>query len=325
MAVLAVLTLPIFAQEDLGKTGNASINEVTNGIYLYRNRGGNILIAEDRESVLVVDTQFDDIAEELLEQIEKIAGKKPVKFVINTHHHADHTGGNARLAEEGAIVVAQENTRKRLLELITEASKNREKINPEMFPVLTFNKDLTFHFAGQEVEVRALPGGHTDGDAVVYFKKNNVIHAGDAFVNGSYPYFDLASGGSIPGYQEGLQIIAKMIDDNTEVMPGHGPLGSKRDVLYLQNMLNQVYKRVRLEYLKKRTLEEILAMTDITAEFDKKGFGDGFITRERFIESIVNDLKSEYDFEEIERQKERFKEAQQRANLINQKNKGGGR
>lgn len=324
LAALMFWSATTFSQEDQGKAGNASINEIKNDIYLYRNRGGNILIANGKESVMVVDTQFDELADELMDEIKKIAGKKPIQYVINTHHHGDHTGGNSKLAQEGAIVVAQAKTRARLIEQMTKDDKSRKQMRPEILPVITFKNDVSFHFKGQEIEVKALPGGHTDGDAVVFFKKSNVIHTGDAFVNSSYPYFDTTSGGSIAGYQEGLGKILEMIDDNTAVMPGHGPMGTKRDVLYLQNMLNQVYKRVRLEHLKKKSLEEIQAMTDITAEFDKKGFGDGFITRERFIESIVNDLKNDYDFDEIEKQKARFKEAQKRANLLDEKNKGGG-
>jgi len=324
LAAFMLWSATFYSQEDLGKAGNASVNQIKNDIYLYRNRGGNILIANGKESVMVVDTQFDELAEELMDEIKKIAGKKPIQYVINTHHHGDHTGGNSKLAKEGAIVVAQANTRTRLIEQMTKDDKSRKQIREDILPVITFKNDVSFHFQGQEVEVKALPGGHTDGDAVVYFKGSNVMHTGDAFVNNSYPYFDTTSGGSIAGYQEGLAMILGMIDDNTAVMPGHGPMGSKRDVLYLQNMLNQVYKRVRLEHLKKKSLEEILAMTDITAEFDKKGFGEGYITRERFIESIVNDLKTEYDFDEIERQKARFQEAQKRASLLDEKNKGGG-
>lgn len=325
LAALAVFSIPALAQEDLGKKGNASINEVANSIYLYKNRGGNILIAEAKDDILVVDTQYEDLADELLDEIRKIAEKKQIAFVINTNHDSDNTGANAQLTQQGAVIVAHENTRKRLMQIMQEAENNRRKVDEKLLPAITFSQDMTFHFNGQEVLLKALPGGHTDGDVIVFFKGSNVIHTGDVFLNGKYPYFDTASGGSVKGLQEGLAAILNMIDDNTRVIPGHGAMCSKPDVLYFQNMLNRVYKRVRLEYLKKKSLEEIQAMTDITAEFDKRGFGDGNTSREQFIESLVNDLKQDYDFDEIERQKERFKEAQKRANLLNAKNKGGGR
>ena len=313
MLFFAVLTLT--AQTDEGKSSDSKIIEVTKGIYMYQNKGGNIGLSIGNDGVFMIDDQFEDISEELLKDIKRISKKKP-QFVINTHHHGDHTGGNVALAKEGAIIISHENVRNRLKEYMETAEV---KVDEAIMPIITFTENMTFHYNGEDILVFHVHSAHTDGDAMVYFPKSNVIHSGDAFVQGRYPYIDVKSGGTVEGYIEGLERLSMLMDSQTKIIPGHGDIASMKDVRELLNLLNQSLKRVTFHHLNGKTEAQILAMTDITAAYDEKGFGDGFIDRVKFLKSIYTDVTKKYDPRDMEEKRERYNEMKKKIEEQNKK------
>jgi len=315
--VMVFTVLAVSAQTDEGKSSDSKMIEVQKGIYMYQNKGGNIGLSIGNDGVFMIDDQFADIAEEILKDIKRVAKKKP-QFIINTHHHGDHTGGNVTMAKEGAIIISHENVRKRLKEYMETAEV---KVDEAIMPIITFTENMTFHYNGEEILVFHVHSAHTDGDAMVYFTKSNVLHSGDAFVQGRYPYIDAKGGGTVEGYIEGLESLSMMIDSQTKIIPGHGDIAAMKDVRELANLLNQALKKVSFHHLNGKTEAQILAMTDITAAYDAKGFGDGFIDREKFLKSIYADVIKKYDPRDMEEKREQYNEMKKK--IEEQKKKTG--
>lgn len=286
--------LPFFstAQEDLGKKSNIKVTQISPKIYMLKARGGNIGLSIGEDGVFMIDDQFADLSEDILAEIKKFTDK-PVKFLVNTHHHGDHTGGNVNMAKEGAIIFAQENVRERLLAHIEKSRKEGKKIEEEILPIITFPEDISFHFNGEEIKVFYVGNAHTDGDAMVYFTQSNVLHTGDAFFAKRYPYIDLNSGGSVEGYIEALDKVYKMINDDTKIIPGHGDVAERKDLFYTKNMLNRILKQVSVHHYEELSLQEIQNIPEITQAYDEKGFGDYFITRERILEIVYNEVSKQ--------------------------------
>lgn len=282
----------INSQTDDGRASDSKLIEVSKGIYLYQNRGGNIGISIGPDGIFMIDDQYEEITEDLLKDLKKLS-KDDVDFVINTHHHGDHTGGNANMVKEGATIISHSNVRKRLQDYLAENSS--VKIDERILPTLTFHNDITFHYNREEIYVFHIEKAHTDGDVIVHFKGSNVVHTGDAFVNGQYPFIDSRNGGSVQGYIDGIETILSTIDKDTKVIPGHGNIANYQDVRAMGSLLTNAWKRVAYHFLKGKSEQEILRMTDITKEYDDKGFGDGYITRERFLKSIYDEVAVAYD------------------------------
>lgn len=289
--------LTVFAQTDGGKKVNTKLIKVSNKIYALQGQGGNIGLSVGADGVFMIDDQFADGIEQIQNDIKKVSNK-PVRFLVNTHFHGDHTGGNPAMAQSGAIIISQENVRTRLKEVIAKESK---KIADEALPIITFTEDLTFYFNGEKIYVFHVHNAHTDGDAMVYFTESNVLHTGDVFFNGKYPYIDLDHGGSIKGYIAGLDRALMVINEDTKIIPGHGPVGTYKDLIDTRDMLSILYKRVYNQYLGKKTEEAVAQMADLTAEYDEKGFGDGFIKTDVFLKTIYNDIARELTKEAQER------------------------
>jgi glyoxylase-like metal-dependent hydrolase (beta-lactamase superfamily II) len=285
---------PIFAQSDNGEKTNTKLVKINNKIYMLQGKGGNIGLNFGNDGVFMVDDQFADDFEEIQKQIKKVSDK-PVRFLVNTHFHGDHTGGNAAMAKTGAVIFSQENVRDRLKAMIQRDSKT---ISQEALPIVTFAEDLTFHINGEKVYVFHVHHAHTDGDAMVYFTDSNVLHTGDVFFNGKYPFIDLDNGGSLEGTIEAIGKALMLINEDTKIIPGHGNLGSYKDLQEAENVLSIVFKRVYSQYVNKKTEEEIVKMTDLTTEFDAKGYGDGFINTEDFLRMVYKSVAA--DRKEIE-------------------------
>ena len=197
-----------------------------NGTYMLVGKGGNIGLSVGDDGVLLIDSQFEQLTGKILSAIYNKITDKPVKFVINTHWHQDHTGGNENLVNNGSIVIAHENVRERLsTEQFVDFLNREYKPAPiNTLPTITYNDSITFYFGDDKIDLYHLPNAHTDGDSIIYFNKRNVIHTGDVYVNGRYPFIDHSSGGSIDGIIKGIEKIISLIDNETKIIPGHGLL-----------------------------------------------------------------------------------------------------
>lgn len=259
------------------------------GVYVLYGAGGNIGVAIGPDAVFVVDDQFAPLTPKIQAAIAALTDK-PVRFVLNTHWHYDHTGGNENMGKAGAILVAHDNVRRRMSTRQFIAFAKREVLpSPEgALPVVTFNDGVTFHINGDEIAVIHLPTAHTDGDAAVHFRRANVVHMGDVFFRG-FPYADISSGGSISGILAGVDRILTLINDSTKVIPGHGAATDKATLRAYRDMIATVHDRIRKQVRAKATLEQVIASKP-TAEFDA-AFGSGFIKPADFISFVYDDAK----------------------------------
>jgi len=262
--------------------------KVTNQIYMLKGSGGNIGLFIGEDAVFMIDDQFAPLTPKILEAIKKITSKK-VSYLINTHWHGDHAGGNENMGKEGALIFAQENVRKRM-STPTKRGNRTIPASPKIaLPVITFDKDISFHLNGDDVLVTHIHHAHTDGDALIYFANNNVLHTGDSFFQGKFPYIDLNSGGSIDGYIEGIQKMILITDENTKIIPGHGNVASKADLKIYLKMLTTLKERVLVEIKKGKTLEDVKENANITKGYESFS---GWITEERIRTTIYTSLTS---------------------------------
>ncbi len=293
LVLLALLVPGMGAQgeeQDFDKV-QIQTNKVAEGVYMLIGRGGNIGVSVGQDSVFMIDGQYAPLTDKIRAAIAAISDK-PIQFVINTHWHQDHTNGNENLAKAGAVIIAHENVRKRLS---TEQSvaffKTTVPPSPKpALPVMTFTRDVTFHLNGDEIHVFHVEPAHTDGDAVIYFQKTNVMHMGDLYFEGMYPFIDLSAGGSIDGMIRALDQLLPMIDGNTRVIPGHGPLSNKAGLQAYRNMLAAVRDRIAQQIQAGKTLQEVLASKP-TQEYDT-AMGHGFLKPEDFVEIVYTSLNT---------------------------------
>jgi cyclase len=263
---------------------------VAGSVSMLQGSGGNIAVLVGPDGVLIVDDEYAPLVPKIKAAVAKLS-PKPIRFVVNTHWHGDHTGGNALLGTDGAVIVAQDNVYKRLsTEQMNGFSKKTMPAAPAAaLPLVTYADGVTFRFDGEEVQVLHVAPAHTDGDSVIWFKKANVVHMGDNFFNGLYPFIDFGSGGSIDGMVADVDLILGRIDDSTKVIPGHGPLASKADLKKFRDMLATISGRVKKAIQDGKTLDQIIAMKP-TAEFDA-AWGHGFLKPEDFVGLVYSGLK----------------------------------
>lgn len=284
-----LLSTAALAQDDNGEKNNTKLVKITNKIYMLQGKGGNIGLNFGNDGVFMIDDQFAEDFEEIQKQVKKLSNA-PVRFLVNTHFHGDHTGGNAAMAATGATIFSQENVRARLQAMTQQDSKT---ISQEALPIVTFSEDLTFHINGEKILVFHVHNAHTDGDAMVYFTGSNVLHTGDVFFNGKYPFIDIENGGSLKGTVEAIGKALMLINEDTKIIPGHGNVGNYRDLQNAENVLSTVYKRVYTHYVNKKTVDEVTKMADLTQEFDAKGYGSGFISTEDFLKMLYKSVALE--------------------------------
>jgi cyclase len=250
---------------------NVTINttKLTDSIYMLEGSGGNIAVSVGQDGVFIVDDQFAPLTVKIKEAISKISDK-PIKFVINTHWHSDHTGGNENLGELGAIIISHDNVRKRLSSDQVSEFFNRTvpALSEKGLPIVTFSNNITIYQNGDEVRIVHVDNGHTDGDSIVYFTKNNVIHVGDDFNDKSYPFIDISSSGSIDGLISSLETISSTINDETQVISGHTGIYNKTKVNDFTNMLKDIRDQVSQMKGEGQSLDQIIA-SNITATYDQ--------------------------------------------------------
>lgn len=259
--------------------------KVSDGIYMLMGMGGNIGVSTGEDGVFMIDDQFAPLTAKIKTAIEKISDK-PIRFVINTHWHVDHTGGNENLGNEGIVIVAHDNVRERMTkDNFIKAFNKQVPAAPEVaLPVITFNDRVTFHLNEQEIQVVHRSNAHTDGDSMVIFKSANVIHMGDTFFNGLYPFIDASSKGSIKGVIDTANHVLAMVDDKTKIIPGHGPLGDKKALIEYRDMLLTVRDRMQTLIDQGKTIKEIIALKP-NADLDKT-WGNGFLNPDAFLTTL---------------------------------------
>jgi glyoxylase-like metal-dependent hydrolase (beta-lactamase superfamily II) len=260
------------------------VSEAAPGIYMLDGANGfsstmTLLVGE--EHVLLIDDGMAPITADLMETIAELAGRR-ADFVVNTHVHGDHIGSNAALAEDGTIVFAHDNIRKRLVEDPTSAGGETG------LPIVTFDDSVTFHVNGQQAYVFHVAAAHTDGDAVIRFRDANVIAAGDLHFNYMFPFIDLDSGGTVDGFIAGQRRIIDMADDDTVIIPGHGELASKADLQAAVDMLVEAAARVGNLVARGLSQEEVLAANPLADYHDTWNWG--FITTERMTNTLYRSI-----------------------------------
>lgn len=261
--------------------------KLSNNVYMLVGQGGNIGISVGDEGVFVIDDQFAPLTSKILEAIKKISDK-PINFLVNTHYHGDHTGGNVNMANVGAKIIAHNNVRKRLV----ETPKRDGSMNPkEALPIITFNDKMNLYINSDQVAIFHVDNAHTDGDALLYFTNSNVLHTGDTYFNGRYPYIDLNSGGSVNGYIDAVKKGLILVDDNTKIIPGHGKLSNKTEYVTFLKMLETLRTNVLAEINKGKTEDEVAADTTITEAYDALDYGSGFISSEKIRQTFYKSLK----------------------------------
>lgn len=252
----ACLASPALAQRDFSAVEIKSI-EVAPGIYMLEGAGGNIGLSVGPDGPFMIDDQFAPLSAKIEAAVAALSDKK-VRFLVNTHWHGDHAGGNEPFRAAGAVIVAHDNVRKRLKEGL-KASKFETPPAPDgALPVITFSEATTFFWNGEEIRIKHPAPAHTDGDAIVHFIDADVVHMGDVFFNGRYPFIDVDSGGSIDGFITAQEAVLATIDDDTKIIPGHGPLSNKAELAAATAMLKDV--RARVKALVERGLDEEAAV-----------------------------------------------------------------
>ncbi|WP_433928870.1 MBL fold metallo-hydrolase [Sorangium cellulosum] len=289
-AASASATPPPAADDEFAKV-EIKVEKVAGAIYMLEGSGGNIAVSVGEDGIVIVDDQFAPLAPKIKEALKGITDR-PVRFVLNTHWHFDHTGGNAVFGA-GAPIVAHENVRKRLASggpKLTVGDRTIEAIPPapkEALPVLTFQDKVSIHLNGEEIRALHIASGHTDGDTVVHFTKSNVVHMGDDFVTYGFPFVDLVSGGSVKGLIAALDRMVKELPADVKVIPGHGKVSGIEDMKKLSAALKECVRLIEAEVKKKRTLKQIQE-AKVLAKYD--ALGKGFISADAFIEVVFKEL-----------------------------------
>jgi glyoxylase-like metal-dependent hydrolase (beta-lactamase superfamily II) len=241
-------------------------SKLTESIYMLEGSGGgNIGLCIGKDGTFMIDDHYAPLTGKIKDAIAKLTDK-PVQFIINTHWHGDHSGGNENFGGEGAIIVSQENSRKRMEadQFFGLPPHTQAAYSPAGLPKITFTQSMTFYYNGETIQIFHIADAHTDGDGIIYFKKSDVIHMGDVFVRYGFPFIDEPNGGNINGMIETIDSVINRISENTKIIPGHGQLSSKKDLVEYNNMLRAIRGRVKKLMDEGKTMEQIIAADPLT-------------------------------------------------------------
>ena len=294
LAILLVLGVAGLARAQFPDLATVEIQaqKLADGIYMLTGAGGNMGVSVGDDGVFLVDAQFAALPPKIEASIRKLSDQ-PIRFVLNTHLHHDHTGGNENLGKAGATIVGHHTVRERM---------SREQFNPYVdvrtpphlhhaMPLLTYSEDMVFHVNGHDIRVHHIGPAHTDGDSLIHFRAANILHTGDVFVHSMYPFVDVTSGGSIDGILAFCDEVLALADDQTQIIPGHGPVSTRADVQAFRNVVQAARDRIAALLSQGKTLEETIA-ADPLAEYNAE-WGDGFLPPERFITFVYLSLGGE--------------------------------
>ena len=272
------------AQQDFSKV-EIKVTKVAGTVYMLEGSGGNIGVSVGEDGVVLVDDQFAPLAPKIREALQGITAK-PIKFVLNTHFHGDHTGGNAQFSSE-ATIIAHENVRERLKQGGTVAGNEVKPAAKEALPVITFNDRATVHFNGEDIRAIHFPHGHTDGDSVIFFPESKVVHMGDDFVTYGFPFVDVRSGGSVSGMIAGVEKVLSMTPPDVKVIPGHGPLCTPEDVRKFIAMLKDTRALVAQAASQGKTAEQ-MKQDHLLSKYED--LGKGFIKTDAWIDLLYTEV-----------------------------------
>jgi cyclase len=288
-ALLATAGTVASAQDrDFSKV-EIKVEKVAEGVYMLTGAGGNIGVSVGDDGIVIVDDQFAPLAPKIQAALKGIADK-PVRFLLNTHYHFDHTGGNAEFGKTGSTIIAHENVRKRLAEgyTIKRFNMTEPPASKEALPVITFDRSATVHLNGEDIRALHFPHGHTDGDSVIFFPKANVVHMGDDFFAGMFPFVDLDGGGSVRGYIEAIEGILKLTKPDTKFIPGHGPLSTADDARKYVTMLKET-RAIVADAVRRKMKPEQMKANKILAKYAEP-YGKGFIKTDDWVDILYADV-----------------------------------
>ena len=281
--LLAVLISPLAHAVEFETT------KLSDSLYMLKGQGGNIAISSGADGVFIIDDQMAPTTKELLAEIKTIS-QQPIRFVINTHYHFDHVGGNEAVGDTGSVIVAHNNVRTRMT---TAQWSNFMQMSVPAYPAsalpdITFNDQTTLHFNGESATAYHIANAHTDGDAIIHFPDSNVIHMGDIWFNGLYPYVDLDAGGNIKGFKTAIAKAISLANQETKIIPGHGPLGGVDDLKAYAEFIAEATDNVAALITDDKDLQEIIALKP-TAKWDET-LGKAWIKPDQFVTMLYNSL-----------------------------------
>lgn len=256
--------------------------KITDTIYMLQGSGGNIGVSNGKDGLLIIDDDVPQVTQKIADALKQFSPNAP-KFIMNTHWHFDHVGGNVFFGKAGSTIISHLNVRKRVMVTVTMFGQEIKALEPAGWPMLTFEQSMSVHFNGDELNAVHYPTGHTDGDSIIFIKGANIIHMGDQFFNGFFPFVDLDSGGNVEGYIKNVGSVLAKIDGNTKVIPGHGPLTDKAGLQKFYDTLVESVDIIRKGMKKKKTLDQ-LKKEALPDKF--KSWGSGFIKTDQWIETV---------------------------------------
>ncbi|MEW9799379.1 MBL fold metallo-hydrolase [Alteromonas sp. CYL-A6] len=275
LPVLLSASVPVIAEDDRFADVQIESTALRGAVHMLTGAGGNVGVSAGDDGVLIIDDQYAPMAEKIAAALGDLGTDKP-RYVINTHYHGDHTGSNAFFHEhKGATIFAHENVRIRLA--------GDENFSEAGLPVVTYQDGIKLHFNNETLHVMHLPTGHTDGDSVVWFEEPDVLHTGDLFFNERFPYIDLSSGGSVDGYIASVKTLLGKVDEDTVIIPGHGPLGDKAAYQDFLAMIEATYAEVKAMKAKGMSVEQVV---ETGLEPKWASWSWAFINEERWIKTL---------------------------------------
>ncbi len=292
---LSVGTQSIAQEADRFAAVEIKAQPLGDGIAVLFGAGGNIGVSYGPDGTVLIDDQFAPLTPRIQAAIAAL-GAEPVRYLINTHWHGDHTGGNENFGKTGALIMAHDHVRERMLGIQKSGSGNDPASPGEALPTVTYHDGLKLHLNGDEVQIKHMKHGHTDGDSIIFWKKANVLHMGDLFFHKmSLPFIDLASGGNARGVLAAAEAALTMVDDRTKIIPGHGPMATRADLIAYRDMMKTVIAAVEQAQGQGKSLEQVQAMKP-AAQWDVNP--DAFIKGDAFVEAVYRSLQRPVHAEE---------------------------
>lgn len=289
-AVLALfVSIPSSARQDNADVQIETV-PVADNVYMLIGRGGNIGVSVGDDGVILIDDQFAPLSEKIQEAVAALSDG-PIRFVVNTHWHGDHTGGNENMGKAGALIVAHENVRARMsVDQFMEAFDRTVPASPPAaLPVITFTDAVTFHWNGDDINVFHVNTAHTDGDAIIHFTKSNAFHMGDTFFKGRYPFIDVSSGGTLAGIINAADHVLARADEDSKIIPGHGSLATKEDLQAYRDVLQTIHDRIAKLMDEGKSVEEVVAAKP-TSDYDDP-WGTGFMQADQWVSLVYASMK----------------------------------